>query len=107
MHPHLIGACADDRQIQMLANAEIARRARKAGSEHRRAHIKAVPGRWVRRFTPVAHPDIACRPDSAPGNPPGPADGRRRPIPMTRPRRCRQGAPAATPRCLSCPAPEV
>ena len=50
MHPYLIGACADERQAQMLANAEIARRARQAGSEHRRAHIKAVPGRWVRRF---------------------------------------------------------
>lgn len=28
MHPYLIGACADERQAQMLANAEIARRAR-------------------------------------------------------------------------------
>jgi len=50
MHPYLIGACADERQAQMLANAEIARRARQAGSEHRRTHIKAVPGRWARRF---------------------------------------------------------
>ena len=51
MHPYLIGACADERQGQMLAHAEIARRARQAGSEHRRAHIKAVPGRWIRQFT--------------------------------------------------------
>lgn len=51
MHPYLIGACADERQGQMLAHAEIARRARQAGIEHRRAHIKAVPGRWIRQFT--------------------------------------------------------
>ena len=51
MHPYLIGACADERQAQMLANAEITRQARQAGSEHRRAHIKAMPGRWIRRFT--------------------------------------------------------
>jgi hypothetical protein len=51
MHPYLIGAYADERQAQMLANAEIARRAHQAGSEHRRAHIKAVPCRWARRIT--------------------------------------------------------
>jgi hypothetical protein len=51
MHPYLIGACAAEHQAQMLANAEITRVARQAGSEHRRAHIYVVPRRWVRRFT--------------------------------------------------------
>ena len=51
MHPHLIGACAAQRQAQMLGHAEITRLARRAGSEYRRAHIKTVPGRWIRRFT--------------------------------------------------------
>ena len=51
MHPYLIGACAAEHQAQMLANAEITRLARHAGSEHRRAHIKAVPRRRLRRFT--------------------------------------------------------
>ena len=49
----------------MLANAQITRLARQAGSEHRRAHIKTVRGRWVRRFTMWrirALPDAQIRP---------------------------------------------
>jgi hypothetical protein len=51
MHPYFIGAFAAERQAQMMADAEITRLARQAGSEHRRTHFKTVPGRWTRRFT--------------------------------------------------------
>ena len=51
MHPHLIGACADECQARMLAKTQITRLASQAGSRHRRAHIKTLRGRWVGRFT--------------------------------------------------------
>ena len=50
MHPDLTGALAAERQASMLRNAHIARLARLAGGDHRRARIPAVPSRWTRRF---------------------------------------------------------
>jgi hypothetical protein len=50
MHPYLIGAFAAARRAELLASAQNIRLARQAGSVHRRASVKTVPGRWTRRF---------------------------------------------------------